>query len=164
VIAETACSRAIFGSSRRSAPGKDLNGDLKQMGLSDVAQYWSNVFKSMPGMAGLLAALAVLGVLVVVIGIEAARRRELSLHLHALSEAMDEQSRLMERMRRSLTDIMEVLVSLESESRYRAENTPADRNEAEPAVSPVSASALRQELELLKAEMSAELPVGPTLD
>jgi len=100
VIAETACSRAIFGSSRRSAPGKDLNGDLKQMGLSDVAQYWSNVFKSMPGMAGLLAALAVLGVLVVVIGIEAARRRELSLHLHALSEAMDEQSRLMERMRR----------------------------------------------------------------
>jgi len=46
----------------------------------------------------------------------ASRRRELTLHLHALTEAMDEQSRLMERMRRSLTDIMEVLVSLESEA------------------------------------------------
>jgi hypothetical protein len=134
------------------------------MALSDVVQYWSNVFKTMPGMAGLLGALAVLGVLAVVIGIEAARRRELSMHLHALSEAMDEQSRLMERMRRSLTDIMEVLVSLESESRYRAENAPADGNEAQPAVNTVSASALRQELESLKAEMSAELPVGPTLD
>jgi hypothetical protein len=118
----------------------------------------------MPGMAGLLAALAVLGIFAVVIGIEAARRREMSMHLHALSEAMDEQSRLMERMRRSLTDIMEVLVSLESEARYRAENAPAGRGEAEPAVNPASTSALRQELELLKAEMSAELPVGPTLD
>ena len=134
------------------------------MGLSDVVQYWSNAFKSVPGMAGMLAVLAVVGVLAVVIGIEAARRRELSMHLHALSEGMDEQSRLMERMRRSLTDIMEVLVSLESESRFRAENTPAERSEAGPAVNPVSASALRQELELLKAEMSAELPAGPTLD
>ena len=134
------------------------------MGLSDVLQYWSNVFKSMPGMTGLLVALAVLAAIAVVIGVEAARRRELSMHLHALSEAMDEQSRLMERMRRSLTDIMEVLVSLESEARYRAENAPADAPQAAPTVNPVSASALRQELELLKAEMSAELPVGPTLD
>ena len=143
---------------------KDLNGELEQLGRSDVVQYWSNVFKSMPGMAGLLVALAVLAAIAVVIGVEAARRRELSMHLHALSEAMDEQSRLMERMRRSLTDIMEVLVSLESEARYRAENAPTDAPQAAPVVNPVSASALRQELELLKAEMSAELPVGPTLE
>lgn len=152
------------GALGRSAPGKDLNGDLEQMGLSDVVQYWSNVFKSMPGMAGLLVGLAVLVAIAVVIGVEAARRRELSMHLHALSEAMDEQSRLMERMRRSLTDIMEVLVSLESEARYRAESAPPDSPQAAPPVNPASASALRQELELLKAEMSAELPVGPTLE
>jgi hypothetical protein len=134
------------------------------MGLSDIVQYWSNVFNNAPGLAGFLSAAAVLIVFAVVLGVEAARRRELSLHLHALSEAMDEQSRLMERMRRSLTDIMEVLVSLESEARYRAQSTPAAPEDAMAGSDPVAASALRQELELLKAEISAELPVGPTLD
>jgi hypothetical protein len=122
------------------------------------------MFKSMPGMAGLLAAIAVLAGFIVVLALEAARRRELSMHLHVLSEAMDEQSRLMERMRRSLADIMEVLVSLESESRFHAQNLPTHAEEAGPTVNSVSASALRQELELLKAEMSAELSAGPTLD
>ena len=115
-------------------------------------------------MTGLLAAAAVLGILAVVLAVEAARRRELTMHLHALSEAMDEQSRLMERMRRSLTDIMEVLVTLESEPRYRPQNAPAAQEDGATASNPALASALRQELELLKAEMSAELPVGPTLD
>ena len=134
------------------------------MGISDIAQYWSNVFNTTPGLAGFLSAAAVLIVFAVVLGVEAARRRELSLHLHALSEAMDEQSRLMERMRRSLTDIMEVLVSLESEARYRAQSVAPAPEDAMAVSDPVAASALRQELELLKKEMSAELPLGPTLD
>ena len=95
------------------------------MGISDVIQYWSNVFALVPGVVVLL--LGVLLVAVVGIWIYSARRRDLSMHLHALAEAMDEQARLMEKMRRTLTDIMEVLVSLESEQRYRGrgEQSPA---------------------------------------
>ena len=134
------------------------------MGFSDVVQYWSKVFASLTGMTGLFVGAAALGIFAVVLILEAARRREMSMHLHALSEAMDEQSRLMERMRRSLADIMEVLVSLESESRYRVQSAPVSQ-ESTPAVGdPEATSALRQELELLKAEISAELPAGPTLD
>ena len=136
------------------------------MGLSNVVQYWSNALTALPGMTGVLLAVLALAVFAVILGVEAARRREVSMHLQALAEAMDEQSRLMERMRRSLTDIMEVLVSLESETRYRGQSA-SNGIEATPDVTPPNpalASALRAELESLKAEMSAELPVGPTLD
>ena len=132
------------------------------MGISDVIQYWSNVFALVPGVVVLL--LGVLLVAVVGIWIYSARRRDLSMHLHALAEAMDEQARLMEKMRRTLTDIMEVLVSLESEQRYRGRGEQSPGAASDRGTPSLSVTALREELESLKAEISSDVYVGPSAD
>jgi hypothetical protein len=113
---------------------------------------------------------------VAVIG-EIFQRRAMMQNLQMLSEATDEQSRLIERMRRSLSDIMEIVVTIEHASRQRARAEhaaplPAAEMNAE-ASPPVNAKAhanpntdalaasLRQELESLRAEFGAELADAP---
>jgi hypothetical protein len=92
-----------------------------------------------------------------------------------LSEAMDEQSRLMEKMRRTLSDVAETLVSLEAATRYRSQADEAGANfeRQNPntanlgSSSPLDmnvASALREELELLRAEISSDLSVERSAD
>jgi hypothetical protein len=124
-----------------------------------VFDYLSNILTTVPGIVALL-----LGALIVCLVLGTAfylQYRNISMHLEVLSEAMDEQSRLMEKMRRTLADVTEVLVFLQAATRYRArtEHTAS----ANPSNAGASASALRQELELLKAEISSELTFEPPL-
>ena len=155
---------------------------MAKIGLADLWQNITSSFGSLPPFAGYLLALLALCLAVAVIG-EIFQRRAMMQHLQMLSEATDEQSRLIERMRRSLSDIMEIVVTIEQTSRQRARaeqaaplpavntntNTPANPN----ANTNVSANAnantntnalaasLRQELESLRAEFEAELPEAP---
>jgi len=135
---------------------------FKSIGLSGVFEYLFNTFSTVPAIIALLMAALVLSI-VAGVAIYALQRREISAHLHALSVAMDEQSRLMEKMRRTLADVMEVLASLETATRTRA------RTEQGPSPgfytgTNVSTSALREELELLKAEITAELSADPSAE
>jgi hypothetical protein len=135
--------------------------------ISAALQNISASFANLPPFAGYLLALLAFCVGVAVIG-EIIQRRAMMQHLQVLSEATDEQSRLIERMRRSLSDIMEILVTIEHASRQRvraeqaaplpaatATNTVADAN------TNVLAASLRQELESLRAEFGAEVAEGP---
>lgn len=151
---------------------------MTKIGLADLWQNISSNFASLPPFAGYLLALLALCLAVAVIG-EIFQRRAMMQHLQMLSEATDEQSRLIERMRRSLSDIMEIVVTIEQTSRQRARaeqaaplpaantntNTPANANA--PANTNTSANtsalaaSLRQELESLRAEFESELPEAP---
>ena len=145
----------------------------------DLAGAWQNLiqtFANLP-LAGYLLPLLGLCLAVIVVG-EVIQRRAMMQHLQMLSEATDEQSRLIERMRRSLSDIMEIVVAIENASRQRARaeqvaplpaanvNASASAT-ATPSANPNSnamAAALRQELESLRAEFEAELPEGTPRD
>jgi hypothetical protein len=139
---------------------------------------WQNIsanFASIPPFAGYLLALLAFCLAVAVIG-EIFQRRAMMQHLHMLSEATDEQSRIIERMRRSLSDIMEIVVTIEhaSRQRVRAEqaaplpavntNPAASANAAPNAIPNALADSLRQELESLRAEFEAEVPEAPSRD
>jgi hypothetical protein len=141
-----------------------------------IAALWQNIvdsFANLPPLAGYLLLLLALGLSVAVIG-EILQRRAMMQHLQMLSEATDEQSRLIERMRRSLSDIMEIVVTIENTSRQRARAeqaapllaaNPNATSSANPNPnSNVLAAQLRQELESLRAEIGAELPEGPQRD
>src|SRR5436190_2726187 len=82
---------------------------------------WQNVGQTLANvpLAGYLLALLCLCLAVIVIG-EVIQRRAMMQHLQMLSAATDEQSRLIERMRRSLSDVMEIVVAIENGSRQRA--------------------------------------------
>jgi len=135
----------------------------------DFAGMWQSVGQTLANvpLAAYLLALLCLCLAVIVIG-EVIQRRGMMQHLQMLSAATDEQSRLIERMRRSLSDIMEIVVAIENGSRQRARAEqvaplpPATLNA--PASAPANpngnaaAAALRQELESLRAEFEAELP------
>lgn len=139
----------------------------------ELASLWQNItasFANLPPFGGYLLALLAFCLAVAVIG-EIFQRRAMMQHLQMLSEATDEQSRLIERMRRSLSDIMEIVVTIEHASRHRARaeqaaplpaaeadaNPLADANvDADPNTNTLAAS-LRQELESLRAEFGAEL-------
>jgi hypothetical protein len=118
-----------------------------------VLDFLANTLTTLPG----ILILCLLGLLVIsiMVGVYTySAWREVSLHLHSISLAMDEHSRLLEKMRRSFADVMEVAVALEA--------TPRQRAWTEPDPSPSSSAAgLREELELLKAEISSDLSVGP---
>src|SRR3982750_800335 len=86
--------------------------------LAAVWQYISDSFANLP-VAGYLLPLLALCLSVIVIS-EVFQRRAMMQHLQMLSEAADEQSRIIERMRRSLSDIMEIVVAIENASRQRA--------------------------------------------
>jgi hypothetical protein len=142
-------------------------------GFSGLVQYFSNAFSTVPGAVTLLLGALVIGILAIIatIAIYAERRRDIAMDLRTLSEAMDEQSRLMEKMRRTLIDITEALAALESAGQHRMRIEAATT--AHPngpthnppfTLGPDMASALREELELLKAEISSDLSVGPTAD
>lgn len=147
-----------------------------KMDLAGVWQGISQTFANVP-LAGYLLPLLALCIVVIVVG-EVFQRRVMMQHLQMLSEATDEQSRLIERMRRSLSDIMEIVVSIESASRQRARTeqalAPTGANVNAPtsaAASPPAngnagalAASLRQELESLRAEFEAELPEGAPRD
>ena len=141
----------------------------------DFAGMWQSVgqtFANVP-LSGYLLALLCVCLAVIVIG-EVIQRKAMMQHLQMLSAATDEQSRLIERMRRSLSDIMEIVVAIENGSRQRARAEqvaplpPATANApvSEPANTNGSAIAesLRQELESLRAEFEAELPEGAPRD
>ena len=147
----------------------------------ELAGVWQNItanFANLPPFAGYLLALLALCLAVAVIG-EIFQRRAMMQHLQMLSEATDEQSRLIERMRRSLSDIMEIVVTIEHASRQRARAEhaaplPAAEMNADSAP-PVNASihaninsnantlaaSLRQELESLRAEFGGALVDAP---
>ena len=163
--------------------GDEMSSDLPAMlasiasfwgsGLSGLVQYLSHAFSTVPGAAMLLLGALVLGIFAIMatIAIYAERRRDISMDLRTLSEAMDEQSRMMEKMRRTLTDITETLASLESASHHRTRAEAAGAaNPNGPSHNPPFtlgsdlASALREELELLKAEISSDSSVGPSAD
>ena len=140
-----------------------------------LASIWQNItasFATLPPFAGYLLALLGLCLAVAVIG-EIFQRRAMMQHLQMLSEATDEQSRLIERMRRSLSDIMEIVVTIEHASRHRVrveQAAPLPTAETNPDATPaantntnsnVLAASLRQELESLRAEFGAELAGAP---
>jgi len=147
---------------------------VTKIGLAELWQNISASFASLPPFAGYLLALLALCLAVAVIG-EIFQRRAMMQHLQMLSEATDEQSRLIERMRRSLSDIMEIVVTIEQTSRQRARaeqaaplpavntntNTPANTNTNANANTSALAASLRQELESLRAEFEAEVPEAP---
>ena len=138
------------------------------------ARFWQDIsggFANLPPFAGYVLAFLALCLAVAVVG-EIYQRRAMMQHLQMLSEATDEQSRLIERMRRSLSDIMEIVVTIEHASRQRARAEhaaplPAAETNAEPAPAASAniinnntselAASLRQELESLRAEFGAEL-------
>jgi hypothetical protein len=135
-----------------------------------LAGMWQNLtanFANLPPFAGYLLALLAFCLAVAVIG-EIFQRRAMMQHLQMLSEATDEQSRLIERMRRSLSDIMEIVVTIEHASRQRvraeqaaplpAVNAPTNTTTSADASTNVLAASLRQELESLRAEFEAEVP------
>jgi hypothetical protein len=145
----------------------------------DFAGMWQSVgqtFASVP-LSGYVLALLCVCLAVIVIG-EVIQRKAMMQHLQILSAATDEQSRLIERMRRSLSDIMEIVVAIENGSRQRARaeqvaplpsatsNAPVSAPASAPANTNGSAIAesLRQELESLRAEFEAELPEGTPRD
>jgi hypothetical protein len=143
-------------------------------GFSKLMEYLSSVFMTSPGLIILLLGAAILGI-IAAIAIRSERGRDSSTDLRALSEAMDEQSRLMEKMRRTLSDVAETLVSLEAATRYRSQADGSGANFDGPNLntanlgssSPLDmnvASALREELELLMAEISSDLSVEPSAD
>lgn len=137
-----------------------------------IPALWQNIvdsIASLPPLAGYLLSLLALCLFVTVIG-EIIQRRAMMQHLQMLSEATDEQSRLIERMRRSLSDIMEIVVTIENTSRQR---TRAEQAAPLPIAAPSAnvsantnalAASLRQELESLRAEIGGELPEGPERD
>lgn len=90
------------------------------------------------------------------------QRRDISAKLEALSEAMDQQSRNIERMRQSLVEITQVLVMLRAAPRRESgEQLPAEEpgveEPREVQISEPAAAAIRQELELLRSEILADL-------
>ncbi len=148
------------------------------MGLGGLWQSITATFANLPPFAAYLLALLALCLAVAVVG-EIFQRRAMMQHLQMLSEATDEQSRLIERMRRSLSDIMEIVVTIEHASRQRAR---AEQTAPLPASSPNTsvasnanvtaatnantntsalAASLRQELESLRAEFEAETAPAP---
>ena len=158
-------------------PNVEGGAAVMKMDLAGVWQGIGQTFANVP-LAGYLLPLLALCIVVIVVG-EVFQRRVMMQHLQMLSEATDEQSRLIERMRRSLSDIMEIVVSIESASRQRVRAEQA----APPAVANVNgatsvaanppppngnagalAASLRQELESLRAEFEAELPEGTPRD
>jgi len=137
---------------------------------------WQNIsanFATVPPFAAYLLALLAFCLAVAVIG-EIFQRRAMMQHLQMLSEATDEQSRLIERMRRSLSDIMEIVVTIEHASRQRARAEqaaplPAANEDVTTAPAAIPspnalAASLRQELESLRAEIGADLPEGSPRD
>jgi len=152
---------------------------VTNIGLAGLWQNISANFATLPPFAAYLLALLAFCLAVAVIG-EIFQRRAMMQHLQMLSEATDEQSRLIERMRRSLSDIMEIVVTIEHASRQRARaeqaaplppantNTATSTN-ATPNATPTAtanalADSLRQELESLRAEFEAEVPEAPRRD
>ena len=145
---------------------------VMKLEFAGMWQSISQTFANLP-LAGYLLPLLALCIVVIVVG-EVFQRRVMMQHLQMLSEATDEQSRVIERMRRSLSDIMEIVVAIESASRQRARsdqvvplpagnvNASASSATNPPANSNASALAasLRQELESLRAEFEAESPEG----
>jgi len=143
--------------------------DVAQIDLAGFWQSLGNPFTNLPPAAGYM--LGLLGFFLAIIVItEFFQRRAMMQHLQMLSEASDEQSRRIERMRRSLADIMEHVVALENASRVQAvpEQAPPPAIPSQSMGVSVSqnnsAAALRQEIESLRAEFESELPQGSQRD
>ena len=138
---------------------------LRQTGIPGALQYLANALTTVPGLVAMSMGALVFCIIMGVV-FYSAQRREIEAYLQALSEAMDEQSQQMEKLRRTLADVMEVMVSLEASSRYRARTEPRTEQSvgATPPPGTGVSAALREELELLKAEMAAELTSGPAVE
>lgn len=118
-------------------------------GLQDFLAF----FLSGAGLALLIS--AVLLVCVIGTGFFYFRQlRELAQHLHALSEIMQEQSRAIDSMRRTLEDALDVLASLQVPHPVRGQ--PAAPADGGIPLRSESVALLREELESLRAEILAE--------
>ncbi len=121
-------------------------------------QFVTSLFATTPVIQLVLAGLAGLLLICMLAGIatSSVRQREMLEHIHAISESLDEQSRAIEKIRRSLGDVMEVVISIETASRQHVK-TEQGTGALEAAIPGESVLALRQDLESLKAEIAADL-------
>lgn len=122
-------------------------------GASGALGALSDTFLTWPAVAVLLFAIVLIVVLATTF-VYSQRFREVDHRLYALAEAMEEQARALDSMRRILQDSIDVLSTMESRPEYAAS---AALGAAPKDPGPNAADAmLRQELETLRTEILSD--------